>query len=106
MRKFCDLELIIVYLIRMNREIECTRVDNIRRIRGIDAEVRLQNDANRFEPTLAAEEGGGHNGGGGRTVSDGCRRVIASAGGCSTEAVLAGLDSGGCEREELLALCA
>lgn len=70
-------------------------------IRGIDAELRLQNDANRFEPTAMDLETAGLP----AIVSQDCRKVVADSGGCSTEAVLAGLESGSCSRQELVTLC-
>lgn len=70
-------------------------------IRGIDAELRLQHDANRFEPTFTGSTSAGL----AVSVSQGCEKAVADSGGCSTEAVLLGLQSGSCSRQELVALC-
>ena len=69
-------------------------------IRGIDAEIRLQNDANRFEPS-----GEGAGDAPVAAASQACREAAVEAGGgCSAASVLAGLEAG-CSRDQLRVLC-
>ena len=68
-------------------------------IRGIDAEVRLQNDANRFEPA-----GAGAGDAPVAAASQACKEAAVVGGSCTAASVLAGLEAG-CSRDQMRVMC-